>query len=131
VARFALDENFEARTAIELRSLGHDVATAAMLNVRGTPDYRLLLVAVDDARIVITHNIDDFLLLHCIWQSLATRWSVVPEQAWHPGILGMTQYTTDAADYAQQIHEHSQGLSIAGEMYVYRPSTGWQLRNCL
>lgn len=130
MGRFVLDENFEARTAQELRVLGHDVVTTTALNVRGAPDYTLLLVATDEERIVVTHNVDDFLLLHCIWLALATRWRIEPVQAAHPGILGLTQYTTDCADYARQIDARTHSQNVAGEMHVYRPSTGWRLRRC-
>jgi len=128
--RFLLDENFGQQTAAELQGLGHNVAVPATLNVRRRPDYRVLEAAIDDQRILVTHNIKDFVLLTCGLRIFAERWRVSPGTVMYPGVLGIAQFTADWTVYAALIDERTRQSSIANEVHIYHPLRGWVNENC-
>jgi predicted nuclease of predicted toxin-antitoxin system len=66
VARFYTNENIPLQVVMELRRLGHDVATsldAGMAN-SAVPDAEVLEFAGTNGRILLTHNRRHFLRLH-------------------------------------------------------------------
>jgi predicted nuclease of predicted toxin-antitoxin system len=56
--RFLLDQDVYAVTGRFLRALGHDVVTAAELNLSRSPDIGLLNRAVEDRRLLVTRDKD-------------------------------------------------------------------------
>jgi predicted nuclease of predicted toxin-antitoxin system len=56
--RFLLDENADARLALFLRELGHDVATVVSDYPQRTLDRDLLEIARAEARVLITNDLD-------------------------------------------------------------------------
>ncbi|MDF0556605.1 DUF5615 family PIN-like protein [Kamptonema sp. UHCC 0994] len=90
MARFYTDEQFPFPVVRFLRNFGHDVLTvqeAGNAN-QGIPDEDVLAFAIDDNRIILTLNRDDFIALHRLqpdhagiivctrdqnWENLATR----------------------------------------------------------
>lgn len=90
MARFYTDEQFPFPVVRFLRAFGHDVLTvqeAGNAN-QGIPDEDVLAFAIDDNRIILTLNRDDFIALHRLqpdhagiivctrdqnWENLATR----------------------------------------------------------
>jgi len=56
--RFKLDENVPGEVAVLLRSLGHDARTALEQQLGGCPDERLLRACTDEARILVTLDLD-------------------------------------------------------------------------
>jgi len=62
-----LDHNVSLHLASPLRAAGHDVVSARDLNRIRLSDDAQLLSAVRLARILVTHNRRDFLLLHEAW----------------------------------------------------------------
>lgn len=66
MARFYTDEQFPFPVVRFLRAFGHDVLTvqeAGNAN-QGIPDEDVLAFAIDDNRIILTLNRDDFIALH-------------------------------------------------------------------
>jgi hypothetical protein len=63
--RLLVDEDAQAHALVRLlRDAGHDVATVAELGLNGAPDDAVLARAALDARVLLTRNCGDFLLLH-------------------------------------------------------------------
>ena len=56
--RFKLDENIPGEVAALLRSSGHDAGTALEQQLGGCPDERLLRACKDEARILVTLDLD-------------------------------------------------------------------------
>jgi hypothetical protein len=93
VARFYADENIPFPVVVELRSLGHDVTTAAEAGNAGQaiPDEAVLGFATTEQRILLTLNRKHFIRLH----------AVAPN---HAGILVCT-FDPNFAAQAHRIHE--------------------------
>jgi len=64
VLRFALDEDVAHRLAGLLRSQGWDVDSAKELGHLGLSDVHVLLRAAEDGQTLVTHNSNDFRMLH-------------------------------------------------------------------
>lgn len=56
--RFLADENFDPASIEFLKSSGVDVAPAAQANLLGQPDTAVLRAAVNDGRVVLSHDRD-------------------------------------------------------------------------
>ena len=66
--RLLLDEHYSREIAQQLRERGHDV-TAVKEDVKGLDDERLLSLACDQGRALLTNNVSDFALLIREWTS--------------------------------------------------------------
>jgi predicted nuclease of predicted toxin-antitoxin system len=66
MARLYADENFPLAVVVELRRLGHDVATTCQTGKanRATPDAEILEFASTEGRAVLTLNRKHFVRLH-------------------------------------------------------------------
>lgn len=64
MASFYTDEDLNGRIVRELRALRHDVQRARDVFAGSAEDYRHLDQASTEQRTLITHNHNDFLLLH-------------------------------------------------------------------
>jgi predicted nuclease of predicted toxin-antitoxin system len=63
--KLLLDEHLSPQIAVRLRAKGHDtVAVAERADLQGLSDRQLLNAANDDARVVVTENVADFVELH-------------------------------------------------------------------
>lgn len=56
--KFFLDENVDLRLVPFLTSLGHDVSSVRSRSLRGQPDDKLLELATQENRILLTHGRD-------------------------------------------------------------------------
>lgn len=66
--KLLLDEMIGPGVAAQLRALGRDVeAVVEHAELRGLPDERVLEIARDEGRILVTRNIADFALLDARW----------------------------------------------------------------
>ncbi len=74
MARFQLDQNVSATLALLLRGLGHDVVTTNDAGLLDVDDDVQLLAAAKAARVPITHNREDFRLLHRAWRRWTREW---------------------------------------------------------
>jgi len=96
VGSLLIDADVPGLLAHHLVSLGHDVLTARQAGLTGrvgTPgasDDEVLVTAVRQGRVLVSHNERDFLLLHRAWRRLAVEWAVQPPPS-HPGILVFRQ----------------------------------------
>ena len=101
MARLLADENFPLPTVERLRELGHDVRTAAEVNLagKGEPDQNVFAVAQAEGRGILTFDRRDYLRLHMR----------------HPGHAGMIGCTFDQnfTSLAERIHA---AIVAAGEL---------------
>lgn len=67
MARFYLDQHIDAEVAVRLRADGHDVLTSLQATMDRASDEEQLAYASVDNRILLTHNIRDFLPLSQEW----------------------------------------------------------------
>ena len=103
------DEDFFMPIVRELRKLGHDVLTVSEDGRKGLPDEQILERASSLARIVLTHNRDDFESLHRSGQD-------------HVGILSATQ-DLDSRAVAMRIDAALNGVELGRwHSRVNRPS---------
>ncbi len=125
MARFPLDENVSATIAARLRALGHDVATAGDLGLLGADDEVHLLAAEKTDRILVTHNRDDFRLLHRAWRLWARDWGV---RRSHAGVLVIPQAPHWSPQHAATEVDLISRLPLRDELYTYdwQGSRGWQ-----
>lgn len=130
MARFLLDDCVARLVGVELEKRGHDAVPLASLGLRGARDYTVIVAAATEGRILITHNATDYVQLACLWRLLAARWRVPAATGMCPGIITMRQFTRDSAEYARVIDARVRNTSIVDEVHVYRPATGWDIRDC-
>lgn len=90
MATFHLDENVSGKSLPEFVARGHDAIHARSILAEGTSDHVQLATAVRARRILVTHNRDDFLLLHRAWRDWLSKWGTSPA-ATHAGILILPQ----------------------------------------
>jgi hypothetical protein len=91
VARFCLDNDIARPTAGLLRRLGNDVVHTRDVRRTNAHDEDQLLYAARHDRVLVTHNGNDFMMLHRAWLSWSREWSVQPE---HSGIVVIPQRWT-------------------------------------
>lgn len=82
--RLLLDEHFSYLIAQSLRADGYDVQAANEMGLVGTPDERLLVIAAEKGRVLVTNNVRDFV-------PIEREWAVAGEV--HQGII----YTSDSS----------------------------------
>ncbi len=88
MAAVYLDENVSVAVAPLLRERGHWAETTqALMHRRATDDAQLLLAATN-GWVLLTHDIEDYLLLHGAWRRWSRAWSVSPD---HAGIIVIPQ----------------------------------------
>ncbi len=63
--RLLIDEDTQSKTLVtRLRQAGHDVLTVQEADLSGLPDADVLTYAISANRVLLTHNADEFRLLH-------------------------------------------------------------------
>jgi hypothetical protein len=67
MARFYVDEDVALLLAHSLSQAGHDALTTRDAGRLGAGDHLHFLYAVQERRILITHNVSSFSLLHLAW----------------------------------------------------------------
>jgi hypothetical protein len=95
---FLADEDFDHRIASSLRQQGHDILTLGVLGLAGASvsDERIIALAHERTRAVLTHNRRHFVRLHR--QGLT-----------HSGIV-ISSHARDAAAQALRIHQVITGV---------------------
>jgi uncharacterized protein with PIN domain len=85
VARLYLDSDVSRWLALPLRATGHDAITAHAVGLRNAADEEQLLFAAQEARVLLTHNRDDFAMLHRAWLAWPAALRVAAPA--HSGVL--------------------------------------------
>ena len=103
MAEIYLDADVDALFSGSLRDAGNVVLVTAELGRRRAHDDEQLAFAAERGFILITHNVDDYLLLQRAWRHWPDVWDINPRPR-HAGILAIPQITRDhLADLAQEI----------------------------
>jgi hypothetical protein len=127
MAHFYLDEDPPLAMAVLLNALGHDVLTTQVAGNKGRHDPRQIAFAVQQERILITSNREDFEMLHEAWIVWSSLWGSSAVMT-HPGILIVPSGSTvDAGQVAQAIDELvRQGEELPNRLFRWRQTIGWQ-----
>jgi predicted nuclease of predicted toxin-antitoxin system len=112
-----LDEDMSRKLVPLLSASGHIVHTAQDEGRKSAGDDEQFLYAVRQAWVLVTHNRDDFRLLHDAW----LRWGCQPT---HAGILTMSHAPLPvlAAAIIEFFDTHS---TIAGNLWEWWDADGW------
>lgn len=125
MAAFYIDENMTLELGPALRQYGHSVTSTAEERRLGAPDPHQLLHAAARGWAIITHNRNDFRLLHTAWLLWTNEWQIAPQ---HAGILIVEQVRRQpVSDLAQPIHDlvTNRDTTLANALYDWKPATGW------
>lgn len=125
---FYLDENVTERLAEALADLGFD-AISANRRHKGLNDAAQLLTAARLARILVTTNTSDYLLLHRAWTTWSTAWGLDPVPQ-HAGILLMHtapsyNYWRMAEEIAGLMRDDNAPETIANRAFAWNVNIGW------
>jgi predicted nuclease of predicted toxin-antitoxin system len=119
MADLLLDHNVSRAYVSLLTAEGHDVRMARDERLDRADDGAILLYAAERGWTIVTHNRDDFWLLHRAWHHWSSAWRVTQTPR-HVGILVLPQrehlphqqlanrvaeFLTDHADWSNQFHE--------------------------
>jgi predicted nuclease of predicted toxin-antitoxin system len=119
VAGFHIDNDIPVGLAEALRSYGHSAVTARDLGLAAAEDPAHLLTAAQHGRILVTHNKNDYLLLHSAW----LLWSM-PQP--HAGILIMKQQKLLVPQMASAIDSFVRHVqSLENQVYEWTVSGRW------
>jgi hypothetical protein len=124
LAAILLDENVSARLVPLLRRRGHECISATEIGFSRAKDPGLLLWSATAEHIVVTHDEDDFAMLHRAWRLWSTAWNV---DAVHAGIIAVPQspawpYDRTAQEIDQLVRERGQ---LTNQFFKYRLPDGW------
>ena len=86
MASLYLDHNVARDVARALRYESHDVRTAREIHTEAAGDDEHLSLSYENSWVFVTHNIQDFRLLHSAWRRWSGLWGVSVS---HPGILAL------------------------------------------
>jgi len=116
VADFYLDNDVTQRIAVLLQGAGHSVMAAGWIGLRAGSDAEQLLRAAEEGWILISHNREDYMLLHEAWLRWSRSWGVT---AAHAGILVIPQPRDFPPDQATRELSRfvGSGRPLANELY--------------
>ena len=124
MASLRLDHDVSRDAAGLLRQAGHQANTAWEEGLARAKDDEHLLLAAQGGQVFITHNHEDFFLLHDAWRRWSIAWQV---DVRHAGILVIPQWPAERI--ATEVDAFlQQGLPLSNELYHWKPSVGWVRR---
>jgi hypothetical protein len=124
VAQFFLDNNVTGALHALLVGDGHTMFTSRGEGIASGDDITQVLAATDRDAICVTHDTEDFLLVHRTWLALAARWQQADE---HAGIIVLPQ--EGESELHRYLADFVQSRRPTRNIYWrYRPSDGWTQR---
>jgi hypothetical protein len=125
MARIFTDHMIPSEVVGRLRALGHDVVSTRDLSLDGPKDDVQLLAAATSHRILVTHDILDFEMLHDAWRRWSAAWGSV---AIHSGILIVPQGWPPQKT-TQEIHQFIEsGVDLTTRLYRLHRDGRWAER---
>jgi predicted nuclease of predicted toxin-antitoxin system len=130
LARVYFDNDVALPIASLFRADGHDAVTPRDLNREDATDDEHLLAAAGLGRTFVTHNEDDFTLLHDAWLRWTSAWHIAEL---HPGIVIVPRGRRFGVDWgARQLVDVlsaflQTGPSLSNQLYR-RKGVGWEQR---
>src|SRR6266508_5562146 len=129
MAEFYLDEDVSGISGRRLIFLGDDALDARGVLLYATKDHQHLAMAARLGRVLVTHNADDYELLHLAWREWFDEFGQSPSPE-HAGILLLPQPPElSAIDIADLVHVFVEELTMAGlrnRMFQWTKASGWQ-----
>lgn len=123
MARAHLDANIPYPVWLDLRGRGHDVThSRASRELYRAPDGKEVLYAAQDERIIVSHNLKDFRLLHDAWRRWSDAWEVDRR---HAGML-LSLPSLDFARLAEAIDKQLEHTE-ANQLYELDARWRWDL----
>jgi hypothetical protein len=124
VGNLHLDNDVASELRVLLQLQGHDVTAAEPAGLAYAGDEEQLLFAAQEHRILITHNTEDFVLLHRAWLRWAGAWQI---QQRHAGILVVAQVKPrERPILAQAITALLSGSAPrSNQLWQWTPRKGW------
>lgn len=124
MAAFYCDEDVSVALVPLLRDRGHAATDTRTERRKGSPDPHQLLYAAERGWVFLTHNREDYRLLHDAWLLWSHRWGVAPA---HNGILVLDQ-TLNPAVNAELVHALIRTVTepMHNSMYTWTPTRGWR-----
>jgi hypothetical protein len=120
------NHNF-ARPAIEsLRRRGYDIVASREISLDRAFDDEQLLYAARSGRVLLTHDIEDYQLLHDAWRRWSVDWGVERQ---HVGILILPQEWAHERKAGEIDRFLRTSPDLANQLYRWQTSTGWQARS--
>lgn len=106
---------------------GIDVTTVNLLGHKGLSDPVQLLRATELGRVVVTHNVADFILLHEAWLAWSDAWDA-RNHSEHSGILVVHPVKAPSFEHmAGQIVDLLQWAdSLVNRLFSWDAKNGWQ-----
>lgn len=121
---FYIDENVSYLLNEFLHRYGHTAISTHDEGREGSPDPHQLAYATDHAWVLVTHNANDFRLLHEAWHLWTFQWQISHH---HAGIIIVPQvrgYPPPVV--ASHIHTLTQREDrFANTLYDLQPRLGW------
>lgn len=121
---FYLDHNASSGLARLLRLRGHSVVSVREIRKERADDAEHLFTAAQQRRIVITHDREDFTLLHRAWLRWSAGWQI---SASHAGVLIIPQPPRLTVTQSEQ--EIASLLAdqpiMTNALFVWTSSAGW------
>jgi len=109
-----LDEDVSGVSGRRLILLGDDALDARGVLLHATKDHQHLAMATRLGRVLVTHNADDYLLLHLAWREWFEEFGQSPPPE-HGGILLLPQPPElGATDIADLVHSFAAERTAAG-----------------
>ena len=119
------EHNIPRPTVERLRALGYDIISSRDVAYARANDDEALTFAARDGRVLLTHDIDDFELLHDAWRRWTTEWGVVRH---HAGILILPQEWPNDRKADEIDAFLSTDPDLKNQLYRWKASTGWESR---
>jgi len=125
MVRFYLDNDLANEYRFRIQDKGHDALLRRRYGQKRATDDQQLLTTAQPERILVTHNVKDFVLIHHAWR----LWPAALGVPWpdHPGILVVPQSTERSI--ARTVDDLDRlvrsGRRLANEMYQLTVTGGW------
>jgi Domain of unknown function (DUF5615) len=125
LARLYFDHNVSRNVAPGLWSAGHTVRVTRGPVAAQLSDDAHLLNAVQDGRTLVTHDRNDFSLLHDAWLTWPATFDMAPPP--HPGILVLDQALPALlAQVLAEFLEQTPSARFANAVFWWRRHDGWR-----
>jgi hypothetical protein len=127
VAHLYFDNDVSHRLIPDLEAAGHTVLTARDRGLAEADDNTQFLAVVRTSRLLVTHNRNDFALLHDAWRLWPVEFGVALPA--HPGILVLDHGSPGVLyDAMGAFLATMQAAALANELFWWRHRDGWHRR---
>lgn len=125
MAHFYLDNDLSPKLVAWLQGIGHDATHTRWIGRRYAADDEQLVYAMRNGWPIVSHNREDYLLLHRAWHNFPPAWGHAPAPP-HAGIILVAQTSPADAFAALQLFLGKQpALPLPNQLYWWDGTGGW------